>query len=66
MVVDQLHSQRCRPFVDQIHACRGCVVLGPADKTDAWQPVDCGGLGRREPQVRIIPEPFQTALELSH
>ena len=43
--MDSLGAQREKPLIEKIHAKKGSSVFGPKSKTEAWQPIDTGGLG---------------------
>ena len=38
-------SQKSRKFVKSVQKNKGQVVYGPPQRTDGWQPIDCGHLG---------------------
>ena len=45
LLADNLASQKTKKFVEKIQALRGQVAYGPPNRTEAWQPIDCGHLG---------------------
>ena len=42
---DNLAAQKMRGFVEKIKEANGTLVFGPPQRTEGWQPIDCGHIG---------------------